>query len=206
MQRGYTLFVGQLKVVYQATSEFMAIAVRDELAAHGIGSVQLLNEIPMHPGFTFEVRPWAEILVREHDLPQAREIVTGLELVMNGDATSTPYPPKLKFNTTALLGVVWISLLVIRGVLGILIPKYGLWQDHISPLWGLIIWTAPDAVLGILLIILNWRVLRKHVTVAIGGLLGLLVILAWLIINAIPWFIRTAISFGDFKNSDEVKT
>lgn len=181
-QRGYTINVGQLKVVYQATSEFMAIAMRDELAAHGIASVQLLNEIPMHPGFTFGALPWAEILVSEDDLLQARDVVAELEITMNGDSTSQPYPPVLKFNTTAWFGVVLIALLVLNIVLQII------------------------TIAWILLIILNWRMLHRHVLAALGGLLALLVILAWLIINAIPWFIRTAVNFGKFKNSNAAQT
>jgi hypothetical protein len=174
--------VGQLKVVYQATSEFMAVAVRDELAAHNIFSVQLLNEIPMHQGFTFGALPWAEILVSEEDLPQAREVVSELELTMNGDSTSQPYPPNLKLNTTKWPGVVWVSLLVLNTVLQVI------------------------TIAWILLIILNWRMLSRHVLAALGGLLALPVILAWLIINAIPWFIRTVVSFGKFKDSDEMET
>lgn len=176
--------MGQLRVVYEAGSEYMAIAMRAELVAHGIGSVQLLNEIPMNPGFTFGARPWAEILVSAEEVAEARAVVAECGLALNGSATAQPYPPAFSFNTAAWLGYPFISLLVFLLVL------------DLTSMFSVVL-----VVMLIAITALNWRMLFRETMAAVGGMLALPIILGWLIIGAVQWLIRAIISFGKINNS-----
>jgi len=163
----YSINVGQLRVVYEATGEYMAIAVRDGLAAQNIGSVQLLNEIPMKPGFTFGARPWAEILVRDADLTQAIEVVAEVEQSLNGDADSQLYPPAINLRPAVWPKAAWISFLL-------LLPAIA----------------SASLVLVFGLAFLNLRLLRNATVAALGGLLALPVFALWLVVCSIPGLIR----------------
>lgn len=199
-RHGYTLSVGQLRVVYQATGEYMALAVRDQLEARGIHSVQLLNEIPMQPGFTFALRHWADVLVEEQQVAEARRVIADFEAAADGaDGPRADWPPHIKVHTTPGLGAVWVAVLASSYILLLISNIYGLELSDIGSPRGVFIWLAPDFLLMIGLAVLNWRMLARELLAALAALAALPVLAGWLLYELARWVaseFRWLVGFG----------
>jgi hypothetical protein len=66
-----------LTTVYTAQDEFLALSIRDLLAADGIQCLLFSNELPGFGGVTWLDRPWGEVRVEEEDADRALELIGG---------------------------------------------------------------------------------------------------------------------------------
>ncbi len=166
----------------------MALAVRDQLEARGIHSVQLLNEIPMQPGFTFELRPWADVLVDERQYDAAQQVVAELESsIAEDEAPAADWPPTIRVRTTPGLGAAWAALLAASYLLLLISNIYALELSYIGSPRGLFIWLAPDFLLMIGLAALNWRLLQRALLATLAAMAALPVLACWLLYELGRW-------------------
>lgn len=178
----------------------MAIAARDELAANGIHSVQLLNEIPMQPGFSFELRHWADVLVEEQQVAEARRVIVDFEAAADGaDGPRADWPPHIRVHTTPGLGAAWVALLAISYILVMVSNICGLALSDIGSPYGFFTWLAPDMLLLLCLAALNWRMLLRELLAALAALAAIPVLAGWLLYKLARWVaseVRRVVAFG----------
>ncbi len=194
--------MGQLTPIYHAASDYLATCVQHELAAHGIGSVVLHNEIPLHTGFTFGARPWAEVLVREEDLAAAGEIVADLEamLVAEDTCSADPYAPAINIRTATWFSLLCIGMMVFVFLFCTIREHYLFLLDERLLLDGSYAWINPFfliiaayAVIGIGFSVLNGQRINHTVQAALLGLLTVPVIIIWLVAHTIITMLRALI-------------
>ena len=67
--------------VYKAHDEFEAISLRGLLLKEGIEAVIQSRQIPMYDGvMTLAIGYWGDLLVKEEDLKEAKDIIDGFLL------------------------------------------------------------------------------------------------------------------------------
>jgi len=67
--------------VYKAHDEFEAISLRELLFKEGIEAVIQYRQIPMYDGvMTLAIGYWGDLLVKEEDLKEAKDIIDGFLL------------------------------------------------------------------------------------------------------------------------------
>jgi len=67
--------------VYKAHDEFEAISLRELLFKEGIEAVIQSRQIPMYDGvMTLAVGYWGDLLVKEEDLKEAKDLIDGFLL------------------------------------------------------------------------------------------------------------------------------
>lgn len=190
--------MGQLVRIAEVYEEFTANAIRDALGEQNIPCVVFNNEIPMRPGFTFDLRPWGAVLVREEDRTQAQEIAETLLAVMHGpDGESTSMmPAQISVHSRHWVGLVCIVLVFLELLLGLLFTFMdelyrgsfwlnlpflapGMESENAAGLLFLILFNLLAGIIALSLMFLNWERCWRVLSAAFIGMLSLPVILVY---------------------------
>jgi hypothetical protein len=197
----------QLVRIAEVYEEFTANALRDELRAQGISCLVFSNEIPMEPGFTFDLRPWGAVLVAEEDLPAAREVAADVLMTIHGerDGRVSVMPAQIHLKSRHWVGIAYVSLVGLEILGGLLF----LIRDNMSPgfhwrttplappvmtpdVVAVLLYTlAFDLLAGIVvlaLMFLNWERFWRVISAALIGLVSL----PFLVAFALFWLLRSA--------------
>jgi hypothetical protein len=198
--RGYNLGMGQLVKIAEVYEEFTAQAVREALAEQGISCLVFNNEIPMQPGFTFDLRPWGAVLVAEEDQDRGREIAEDVLTTIHGplDGKGSVMPAQISLNSRHWVGIAYLTLIgleIFGGLLFIIIDNLsigapwrttatapaGMTPDVVSILLYTLAFNIIAGIVVLALMLLNWSRLRRALAAAATGLLSLPLLTAYLL-------------------------
>jgi hypothetical protein len=194
--------------LYAAPSEYMALSLREALAAAGIPCLLFSNELPMEPGFNFGAdAAYADVYVTEEDAVQAREIAQDVRgtLCAEDSGAETAYPRRINLRLPAGLGLfVYVCCSII--LLPLFLPgrSYDLALQHGPPpsidslavLPAFILFSALNLALLGTLLYANWELVKRlglHLGLA---LLGVLALPLWLGYEALAWCARKLEALG----------
>jgi hypothetical protein len=192
--------MGQLVKIAEVYEEFTAQAVREALKEQGISCLVFNNEIPMQPGFTFDLRPWGAVLVAEENQARGREIAEEVLSIIHGplDGKASVMPAQISLNSRHWVGIAYLILIGLEIIGGLLFMIV----DNLNP--GIPWWTTPLAstemapdvitvllytlafnivagIIALALMFLNWARLRRALAAAGAGLLSLPLLAAYLL-------------------------
>jgi len=192
--------MGQLVKIAEVYEEYSAQALREALHDQGISCLVFNNEIPMQPGFTFDLRPWGAVLVAEEDQVQGREIAEDVLTTIHGqpNGKTSVMQGQISLNSRHWVGIaylIFIALEILGGLLFMIVDNLNLgapWRttpiapagmtpDEISILLYSLAFNIAAGVVVLALMFLNWQRFMRAIAAAAAGLLSLPLLTAYLV-------------------------
>jgi hypothetical protein len=156
------------------------------------------NEIPMRPGFTFDLRPWGAVLVAEEQSAAAREIAADVLTTIHGSSgeSASAMPARISLNSRHWVGIGYICLVVFELLGGLAfmvmnVSYYGyswlslpFWLQDLEPsnaatLLFIVIFNLVAGIIALALMFLNWERFVPVFLAAVAGMLSLPVVIIY---------------------------
>jgi len=192
--------MGQLVKIAEVYEEFTAQALREALKEQGISCLVFNNEIPMQPGFTFDLRPWGAVLVAEEDQARGREIAEEVLTTIHGplDGKTSVMPAQISLNSRHWVGIAYLILIGLEIIGGLLLgivdnlnrgtpwwttplAPTGMAPDVITVLLYTLAFNIAAAIVVLALMFLNWRRFMRTIAAAAAGFFAVPVLIAYLL-------------------------
>ena len=164
--------MGQLIKACDAYGEHEAILIQTALSNAGIKCILHLNEIPMHPGFTFGCIPWAEVFVLAIDRQPTLDALESIPLRESEAAESLSFwPPNVSLESNHTIA--WLFVIAYAQLPTLLnVTTFVIGHElagHIAFLY-----LAAPALFALCILAKNWHMLSRAIQQAFIGLAALL--------------------------------